>query len=88
MILDFSGTSVFRFCPIEAPGELLLKYFFPVVTIGIAHGNATASLRGRCGAKPVAEIIEDYSAEHQRAAGAASLVMTATGGAHVPHQVR
>jgi hypothetical protein len=35
---------------ILAPSQLLLKYLFPVIIIGIAYGNATASLRGRRGA--------------------------------------
>src|SRR6266436_866148 len=36
--------------PNEPPQELLLKYLFPVIMIGIAYGNASASIRGGSGA--------------------------------------
>jgi hypothetical protein len=50
-ISDFFAISGSSFLIIQSSFELSLKYLLPLATIGIASGNATASLRGRGGAK-------------------------------------
>jgi glucan phosphoethanolaminetransferase (alkaline phosphatase superfamily) len=47
MISIFLAINLLSFWPIRTHLELLLKYYFPLDTIGVAYGNAPASIR--CG---------------------------------------